>query len=781
MVAGSGETTMRLYINLSVGRKLAASVILAVLLLGGMVGLVRYLLDDAARQQSAERAAGAAQLAAQQAATHVGRTATALREVQLAQTSEASERGIARLTEEAASAQSRLAAAADLATAPAVREKLAEAAQALTAYATSTAEQGELRKRLIAERDDKLQRSSADYDQVYEAVSSMLEIDVPAEAREEARQRLAVFHLAVNEVRLGSQRFLATGEEGEARRVRRASAQLRVHQRALGSIPVAATAANDLRRIVTSAEAIALSAVEVVRLAEAAQLAGAERSTPARETLEAAVAAANGLLRAEAADQAAESAATAAALGRGVLQIGIAVTLLLVLSGWLNAWAIGTPLRRLVGIIRSIAAGDANVVVPDRGRRDEIGGIANALDELRGTVQRAFAQQQMLEQLPMGVMIADPRDDFRVNYMNPMTRTLLGSIEHLLPCTVEALQGQSIDIMHRHPEHQRAILSDPSRLPHKARIKLGDEALDLSVSAIRDAEGTYVSAMLVWTVATAQARLADSFEAEIGGVVQAVAAAAAQVQGAAQALSGSAETSGREAEAVAEAGNRAGADVQAVAASAEELAASVSEISRQVADGATVARAAAAEAQATDETVQGLAQAAQRIGDVVRLIGDIAGQTNLLALNATIEAARAGEAGKGFAVVASEVKALAGQTAKATEEIATQIGGIQSATGKAVTALRSTGTTIERINEVTTAIAAAVEQQGSATREIARSANQVAEGTTAVAVRIQDVQRAARETGEASASLLNAADGLTGHAGTLRERSGEFLVNIRRA
>jgi methyl-accepting chemotaxis protein len=106
---------------------------------------------------------------------------------------------------------------------------------------------------------------------------------------------------------------------------------------------------------------------------------------------------------------------------------------------------------------------------------------------------------------------------------------------------------------------------------------------------------------------------------------------------------------------------------------------------------------------------------------------------------------------------------------------------MQSATGKAVGALRSIGSTIERINEVTTAIAAAVEQQGSATREIARSANQVAEGTSAVAIRIQDVQRAARETGEASASLLGAAEGLTGHAGALREKSGEFLVNIRRA
>jgi methyl-accepting chemotaxis protein len=772
---------MRLFHNLSVGRKLAASAIVAVLLLGGMVGLVRHQLGNLDEQQAAERAAAAAQMAANQAATHVARTAMALRDVQLSQVLDVAERAGARLSAEAGAAQIHLAEAADLAGAPAVSATLAEAAQAMAEYAGSTTEQAALRKRLIAERDGRLQRQSAEYDQMYEALANLLELDVPAEAREEARQRLAVFHLAVNEIRLGGQRFLATGEASEARRVRRASAQLRVHQQALGTIPVTTSAADDLRRITATAQAMAAVSMEVVQLAEAAQSLLAERSTPAREKLEAAVEAASGLLRAEAAERAEASAAAADALERGVLQIGAVVALLLVLSGWLNARAIGAPLRRLAGTIRMIAAGDADVAVPDCGRGDEIGAIAEALDDLRGTVQRAFAQQQMLEQMPTAVMTADPRDDFRINYMNPATRGLLGGIEHLLPCTVDAMQGQSIDIMHRHPEHQRAILSDPSRLPHKARIKLGDEVLDLSISAIRDAQGAYVSAMLVWSVVTAQARLADSFEAEIGGVVQAVAAAAAQVQGAAQALSGSAETSGREAEAVAEAGNRAGADVQAVAASAEELAASVAEISRQVADGATVARAAAAEARATDETMQGLAQAAQRIGDVVRLIGDIAGQTNLLALNATIEAARAGEAGKGFAVVASEVKALAGQTAKATEEIATQIGGIQSATGNAVSALRSIGSTIEQINEVTTAIAAAVEEQGSATREIARSANQVAEGTAAVAVRIQDVQRAARETGEASTSLLGAADGLTGHARALREKSGEFLVNIRRA
>jgi methyl-accepting chemotaxis protein len=179
--------------------------------------------------------------------------------------------------------------------------------------------------------------------------------------------------------------------------------------------------------------------------------------------------------------------------------------------------------------------------------------------------------------------------------------------------------------------------------------------------------------------------------------------------------------------------------------------------------------------------VQGLSAAAQKIGDVVKLISDIASQTNLLALNATIEAARAGEAGRGFAVVATEVKSLATQTAKATDEIRQQIVSMQEVTTTAVSAIRNISTTIAEINDVTTAIAAAVEEQGAATREIARNIQHAAGGTSEVSSNIVGVSNASSEAGAAAGEVLNASDALRREAEVLRAEIDAFLSNIRAA
>jgi methyl-accepting chemotaxis protein len=278
-----------------------------------------------------------------------------------------------------------------------------------------------------------------------------------------------------------------------------------------------------------------------------------------------------------------------------------------------------------------------------------------------------------------------------------------------------------------------------------------------------------------------QRQMADRFEADVKSVVGAVARATEDMQRVAAKITESVNGTSEQASAAAAASEEASASVSTVAAATEQLASSVTEIGRQVTHSSDVADAAVAKAAQTTEMVGTLAAAGEKIGDVLRLIGAIASQTNLLALNATIEAARAGDAGRGFAVVASEVKELASQTAKATEEIAGQVAAIQTSTGDCVTAIGSIGDTIREISGIATAIAAAVEQQGSATREIARSVQQVAAGTSEVAVNVAGASHAAGRSRTLADTVLVASSELNQHATTLFASVDTFLASLRDA
>ena len=280
---------------------------------------------------------------------------------------------------------------------------------------------------------------------------------------------------------------------------------------------------------------------------------------------------------------------------------------------------------------------------------------------------------------------------------------------------------------------------------------------------------------------TAMRSLADQFEASVQGVVQSVSAAAQQLQQSARSMSAVADQTNRQAAVVAAATEETSASVQTAAAASEELGSSIQEISRQIVESSRIAEAAVAEAARGNASVSGLSESAERIGAVVQLIQNIASQTNLLALNATIEAARAGESGKGFAVVASEVKALANQTAKATEEIAQQISEIQSRTTSAVGAMQAVGGTIGRVNEISASIAAAMEEQTAATQEIGRNVAHAAQGAQEVTSNIAGVSQVASEAGGAAGQVLSAAGTLSDEADRLRREVDAFIARVRAA
>jgi methyl-accepting chemotaxis protein len=277
----------------------------------------------------------------------------------------------------------------------------------------------------------------------------------------------------------------------------------------------------------------------------------------------------------------------------------------------------------------------------------------------------------------------------------------------------------------------------------------------------------------------AMRKLADEFEAAVGDIVETVSSASTELEAAAASLTKTADATQQLSGAVAAASTDASSNVHSVAAATEEIMSSVGEIGRQVQQSSHIAGEAVKQAELTDARIGQLSKAAGRIGDVIKLITAIAEQTNLLALNATIEAARAGEAGRGFAVVAQEVKALAAQTAKATGEIASQIAGMQTATKESVAAIKQIGGTIVRLSEISTAIAAAVEEQGAATREIVHSINAAAEGTAKVASNITDVNRRANDTGFASTQVLLSAQSLSNESSRLKVEVGKFLDTVR--
>lgn len=382
----------------------------------------------------------------------------------------------------------------------------------------------------------------------------------------------------------------------------------------------------------------------------------------------------------------------------------------------------------------------------------------------------------MTENAPSNIMFADR--DLVLQYMNPASAKTLEAVAEHLPVPVDQMIGQKIDIFHQNPSYQREILKDPNNLPRQLHISLGDDTLDLLVSAIYDNNDEYLGAMVTWEVITeklaAEKRETEMTESlkvtldAVGENADLLSVSSEDLSTVAQQMSSNSEETSAQANVVACASEQVSNNVMTVATAAEEMSATVKEIAKSANEAADVATSAVKVAEETNQTVGKLGESSIEIGNVIKVITSIAQQTNLLALNATIEAARAGEAGKGFAVVANEVKELAKQTATATEDIGQKIAAIQTDTKSAVGAIGEIAGVITQINEISSSIASAVEEQAVTTNEIARNASEAAKGSGDISQNIVSVSEAAQSTSEGAGSTLVAAKKLSDLATSLK-------------
>lgn len=441
--------------------------------------------------------------------------------------------------------------------------------------------------------------------------------------------------------------------------------------------------------------------------------------------------------------------------------------------------SIVSSLKYAQNLMDRMVQGDTNFKIDVGSGKSEINAMLRALGILCISVDEAFSLKQMVEEMPVNIMIADPKNEFKISYANKETFKNLKSLEGFLPIKAENLIGTSIDVFHKDPGRIRTMLLDERNLPHMAKIKVGPNVLRLSVSAIKNKSGVYVAPMVAWENITVQEELASNFDKGVSGFIKDLFVAVKQMESTSASLSKLATQGIGKAKELETSATDASENVSSVAGASEEMSVSIREINSQISVASRVSQEAVETSRAAESTIQALKEGSQKINEVIELIQNIADQTNLLALNATIEAARAGEAGKGFAVVANEVKALAAQTSKATEEVGIQISSIQGATDNAIEAISSISKTIEQLNAISCTISASMEEQTAVMLDVMRSTQTASERTRQVSDIVTHVADAANDTDLAASGLSESANDLSIKTEDLRGAVEVFMANLK--
>lgn len=456
---------------------------------------------------------------------------------------------------------------------------------------------------------------------------------------------------------------------------------------------------------------------------------------------------------------------------------------------------------------------------------------------IRAVTVDQYRLQSMLDNMAASVTYADR--DFNITYVNPSAVKLLKKIESFLPVKVDQIVGQSMDVFHKNPAHQRRMLSDARNLPFEGKIQIGEEIFELKATSVFGPNNQVVGTLVNWDCVTERVkneqRVKESADREreqvqelqtkVNSILAVVDAAskgdltkpmtvtgddaigqmashlghffeemrhnfvcikenAITLAGASEELSvtgrdmiQNADETATQVNSVSAASEQVNANMTTVSSGIEQMNSSIREIAKSATDAAKVAQQAVVSAQTTSSRITKLRDSSAEIGSVINVINSIAEQTKLLALNATIEAARAGEAGKGFAVVANEVKDLARETSEATDNIGKRIEAIQADTTDAVDAIREISTIINQISDISNTIASAVEEQTAVTSEISRNVSESTHGCSEIARSISAVATVAKGTTSGAANSQQAASDLAKMASELQQLVTHFVVD----
>ena len=650
----------------------------------------------------------------------------------------------------------------------------------VTDLVTALRKEAELRSQLLAARNGSLWSLHEALDTGAGQLRAKLALErLTSPEINDAMAALASFQASMDMVRYATMSFLATGRTRYARQTNEAMVLGRANLSQLQALQPGSSIAGDLRRLTLQQDEFEAVATELLQSTENMERQVSVEVERANAGLTVTLEAAAGDLMRMGTLMSVDSAAARSRLMASGLYLTGATLILLIISNIIVLRSVVGPVRALTRLMQAMARGEVSAAVRHGGRRDEIGQMMQALETLRQSVETAFVQSQIIEQLPTGVLTLRPGDGLRIGYVNPEARRLLGKGASELPCAPEMLVGQGVDFLRSSKLAQ--ISQARQSLPCVERIFIGAEAFDLGISALSHAEHARPGLMLTLLPRSDQVNLLNRFESSIALFAGGLSHSSIAVRDTAASMQAAAVECLQRTTAVATATNEAAADVSQVSNVIEGLAASIGDVTLKIEQAVSTASRAASDATLADDSVDGLGEAADRIGGIVRLIGTIADRTKMLALNATIEAARAGESGRGFAVVATEVKALALEAAAAAHNVSIHVTAMQLTARQTIEVLQGVASAIRHMSELASGTLAQVGTQQIALEAIVAGVRNAAVGARAITVNVGGVRELVSYTDGKAREVLDATTALSQQASVLTAEASVFLDAVQAA